>query len=477
MLSVGGVFPAPLYPRSKESDMCTNRSGILVAALFAITAILLPDGQAAASAGAAWQVEVCVKDLARLRETDIGPVFRVMERVRDIPQQPALEALCVFLGGADPKMRRAAVHILGHIAWDDPAPAHAPLRELLGHTEALTRGMTVLALGSTGDKASRDKISEMLAGDNDPYVRQCAAWALGELADTQAIEALRKAASDQDKYVAMNAANALERFDFLASLPVRSRDVPAIKAVWMMAGTSPTGLERMRRIRELSNTSDPRYRAILYSRLLGSGTGLLAVSREYVPPGTGRTQSWRESVSDLYTISKTPSQSIKNAAVLLSMLNNEGAPLPAAEDEVNKKLAIYVAQVRDIWGDEPVKRRTTPLRLASAERNDSAARIAKALESPISIEFDGEHISNILRFLTEYTGINIALDNRVVAAQGKEPNEGQVSDGIVNYIKLSDVKLKDALQALLRPLNLACAETEGFIWVSTPPRKNKKRIV
>ena len=45
-----------------------------------------------------------------------------------------------------------------------------------------------------------------------------------------------------------------------------------------------------------------------------------------------------------------------------------------------------------------------------------------------------------------------------------------VTDGMVPYINLKDVTLRDALKALLRPLNLAFRVQPGFIWISTPDR-------
>lgn len=45
---------------------------------------------------------------------------------------------------------------------------------------------------------------------------------------------------------------------------------------------------------------------------------------------------------------------------------------------------------------------------------------------------------------------------------------GPKSDGIVPYISLKDVTLRDALKALLRPLGLDFSVQPGFIWISKP---------
>jgi type II secretory pathway component GspD/PulD (secretin)/outer membrane protein assembly factor BamD (BamD/ComL family) len=146
-----------------------------------------------------------------------------------------------------------------------------------------------------------------------------------------------------------------------------------------------------------------------------------------------------------------------------------------------------------------------------------------ALDSPVSIEFDDEHITRITEFVAEYVGINIVVDARVVMpprqatpttggipgqptpfpgatppgalppgafpTPGVPPGGGigplsqqqglqfqqagpnvtgeEVTDGYVPYIKLEDVPLSDALKALLRPLNLSYSVQPGFLWIST----------
>ena len=157
------------------------------------------------------------------------------------------------------------------------------------------------------------------------------------------------------------------------------------------------------------------------------------------------------------------------------------------------------------------------------------SEIQKALGSPVSIEFDDEHINRIMDFIADYVGINIVVDERVVepptaaglaglgaglggpgsfpaprggrASRGRQTSarprrgarpfgddedEGDITvgpsgsssldldtgkvPGYVSYIKLDDVLLHEALVALLRPLNLDYAVQPGFLWISTPDR-------
>ncbi len=162
--------------------------------------------------------------------------------------------------------------------------------------------------------------------------------------------------------------------------------------------------------------------------------------------------------------------------------------------------------------------------------------IEKLLDSPVGIEFENIHLSEIVEFISDSWDVNIVIDDRVVkrppknvpapvattptagpgqypgmpgvpgapgafpgapgqpgrpgapgtigarpfapmAAQQTTTNQGggdygmgYVTDGIVPYINLKDVTMREALKALLRPLNLDFAVQPGFIWISTPQR-------
>ncbi|NUM56430.1 MAG: tetratricopeptide repeat protein, partial [Candidatus Hydrogenedentes bacterium] len=167
--------------------------------------------------------------------------------------------------------------------------------------------------------------------------------------------------------------------------------------------------------------------------------------------------------------------------------------------------------------------------------------IEKALDAPVSIEFDNTHIGRIVEFVADFVSINIVVDARVVApprpaapaglpgapgVPGAAPFPGaapgafpgaapgalvppgaaddrfaglnalsaargagtvgapgvvpgttgaltpqltgeQATDGYVPYVKLEDVPLRDALKALLRPLNLSYSIQPSFLWIST----------
>lgn len=93
-------------------------------------------------------------------------------------------------------------------------------------------------------------------------------------------------------------------------------------------------------------------------------------------------------------------------------------------------------------------------------------------DARVNVEFESEHISRIAGFVAEYVGINIVLDTRVIAPlPGKLDtiyHADYVTDGLVRYINLDDVALRDALRALCRPLDLTFEARPSFIWISSP---------
>ena len=163
---------------------------------------------------------------------------------------------------------------------------------------------------------------------------------------------------------------------------------------------------------------------------------------------------------------------------------------------------------------------TVPTIEEEYEPPEEKSLIEQTLDSPVSIEFEDIHINEIVEFLSDSWDVNIVVDDRVVprpsrargavapgpgapgGAPGAYPGArggaypgaagapmearaagtetrsafgtlgtyGYTTDGIVPYINLKNVALRDALKALLRPLNLDFAVQPGFIWISTPDK-------
>lgn len=115
------------------------------------------------------------------------------------------------------------------------------------------------------------------------------------------------------------------------------------------------------------------------------------------------------------------------------------------------------------------------LRVAQAndapEQASQGTEIDSVLDNPVGILFEDTHLSDILDFITKTYEINIIVDNRVV--RPKDPNvvdpaKEYVTDGVLHYVNLKNVTLREALTAILRPLSLSYSVQRSFIWISAP---------
>lgn len=154
------------------------------------------------------------------------------------------------------------------------------------------------------------------------------------------------------------------------------------------------------------------------------------------------------------------------------------------------------ALVAPAWSLNRPADRPTRTKVAESDGGSGAAAASNVrseldgiLDSVISLEFEDEHIDRICQFLSVYVDVNIILDHRVIEPAPRSvgqqlpgpsgdvapppvipviPDPKYVTDGMVPYIKLNDVSLQSALDALCRPMNLAYETTPGFIWISSP---------
>lgn len=117
-----------------------------------------------------------------------------------------------------------------------------------------------------------------------------------------------------------------------------------------------------------------------------------------------------------------------------------------------------------------------PIELLNEREADRVARgrIQEVLDNPVGIVFQDIHLKEIVDFVTDTYGINILYDNRVIQpppGDDRAPANDQteyVTDGMIPYINLKNVRLGEALKAILRPLGLDFANQGNFIWISTP---------
>jgi HEAT repeat protein len=204
-------------------------------------ALLMPLGMSGISAAddtLKKDVAAAVTMLSTTAESQSNRVMKAFALVKRHDNAQALAQLIGWLDAAKATERRSAVYMIQMLPWKDPSPAWPDLRELLSHSEGVTRGMAAMTLASTGDAQSYAKVVALMKDDKDPYVRRCAAWAVGEFGDLKGLEDLKAALTDENPLVKANAQNAIDRLTFLRDHANASGDVAKIvRGVWLISGS------------------------------------------------------------------------------------------------------------------------------------------------------------------------------------------------------------------------------------------------
>jgi HEAT repeat protein len=216
-------------------------------------------------------VTAAIDMLSKTAETQTARVLEAMELIQRHPNKQALAALIPYLDDPEPTRRRSAVYFLQFLSWDDASPAFPALRKLLTHSEAMTRGMSGMALASLVDDKSFDALVKMLKDDDDPYARRCAAWALGELKNQKATEHLKIALNDSNALVKSNTHNAIERLSFRQEFQDVTGPAKSVyEGVWLISGSSVLMKTRLDRAVSMIRSVDESVRKPILEKLKSS---------------------------------------------------------------------------------------------------------------------------------------------------------------------------------------------------------------
>ena len=162
--------------------------------------------------GAKSSEEVAAPDGYVLDELLSGDNLEMSRAVYEINKMPDLKKH-QFLNVVISKLEEGVVVVRKNAVWalgqiGDPRAVEA-LEEALKDEDVYVRGGAALALGQIGDAGAVEALKEALK-DTDAYVRRNVTWSLAMLRDPRAVEALEEALKDQDEIVRKNAAEALE---------------------------------------------------------------------------------------------------------------------------------------------------------------------------------------------------------------------------------------------------------------------------
>jgi type II secretory pathway component GspD/PulD (secretin) len=103
-------------------------------------------------------------------------------------------------------------------------------------------------------------------------------------------------------------------------------------------------------------------------------------------------------------------------------------------------------------------------------KSPKAQQIEAKLSEPISINADKQSLGDTLDYIANFTGLNIVTDPAALAEEGltlKSPVD----------LKLNGVKLRQALQYLLKPLNLTYVVDDEVLLITSPQGSRAKTVV
>jgi hypothetical protein len=127
-----------------------------------------------------------------------------------------------------------------------------------------------------------------------------------------------------------------------------------------------------------------------------------------------------------------------------------------------RKLAIPFSQVDPIYPDDwdEKRKRTAGVQIEqeSPEEAKWKRELQAKLQEPVSFDFIATPLEDVVSFLRNLKNVNIVVDKQAVADRG-----GQLDV----TLRLNDVKFEDALEWILRLVNLKYTLENGAIYVST----------
>lgn len=136
----------------------------------------------------------------------------------------------------------------------------------------------------------------------------------------------------------------------------------------------------------------------------------------------------------------------------------------------------YSIESSYVWISSPALLAADAMRPKPDLHAASEALLA-SLSVPLSLEMDDVHIQKFIDFISDEWNVHLVLDSGVLKREHSSPSKPDsldaVTDGIITCIDVRKVKLSEALDIVLRPLNLTYMAEGDMVWISSYGRIGK----
>ncbi len=103
-------------------------------------------------------------------------------------------------------------------------------------------------------------------------------------------------------------------------------------------------------------------------------------------------------------------------------------------------------------------------------KNDTAEKVRKALDQPITVDFSGQSLTDAVEHLRKESKLNIVLDRFTLQTYGLAPESIQIN------LKLQNVKLRTVLKQLLSQANLAYVIDGEIMLLTTDDMATQRQV-
>ena len=148
----------------------------------------------------------------------------------------------------------------------------------------------------------------------------------------------------------------------------------------------------------------------------------------------------------------------KEEGFTASIQGVDRASIPA-DNELDEKSIQFAKSFKDLTRD-----RLNLMSPLEEKKDPKVLAIEAELKKPVTLNVDKQPLSDAVKFLQDYTGLNIVVDPRGLADEG-------LTQGSPVSLNVSNIKVSSALNLMLKPLGLTY-KIENEVVLITSPQAN-----